>query len=207
MPTNKLTPCIQKNHLEQGMSPFQHGVGNQLFIFMGCYPDSCKWLLKCKSIVHSTSLQMYIKIVWVNSPATVLLPRFFLHIDFCHYLTWVMLNGSKWCSEMYKNDVPPQAMNNSRDLHSQWIYLKGSPMYCRIRGRCVNGNVVTYPAFCGCAHMHTNVFMTVLLIQLLQIDFSRFRPGLLLQPCSLTNYLPPCWLLVSDMWAADGHPV
>ncbi|CAB1417584.1 unnamed protein product [Pleuronectes platessa] len=41
-----------------------------------------------------------------------------------------------------------------------------------------------------------------------QIDFSRFRPRLPLQPSpSLTNYLPPCWLLLSDMRAADGRPV
>lgn len=52
-----------------------------------------------------------------------------------------------------------------------------------------------------------NVFTTVLSVQLLQIDFSRFRTRLPLQPSSLTNYVPPCWPLLSDMWAADGRPV
>ncbi len=103
-----------------------------------------------------------------------------------------MLNRSKWCSEMYKNDVPPQAMNNSETFTVSESIKRVLPYtaVCRL----VNGNVLTYPAFNGRARKPTNVFMAVLWVQLLQIDFSRFGPRLLLQPSSPTNYLPPCWL-------------
>lgn len=120
---------------------------------------------------------------------------FFKCIDFFHYLSWVMLNRSKWCSEMYKNDGPPRAMNNSRDLHSLWIHLKSSP--CKIHGKYVNGNVITYPLrIYGCVHMHTNVFMTVipaLANWFEQVEAPILAPALLPHQLSATMLAAALW--------------
>lgn len=106
-----------------------------------------------------------------------------------------MLNRSKWCSEMYKNDGPPRAMNNSRDLHSLWIHLKSSP--CKIHGKYVNGNVITYPLrIYGCVHMHTNVFMTVipaLANWFEQVEAPILAPALLPHQLSATMLAAALW--------------
>lgn len=83
-----------------------------------------------------------------------------------------MLNGSKWCNEMYKNDVPPQAMNNSETFTASEYGLL--PYTVEEKEGNVNGNVLPHSAC-----VHTNVSMHILLVQLFQIDFSRFRPWLL----------------------------
>lgn len=115
---------------------------------------------------------------WAHNRATVVFFSFFffLHIDFFHYLRWMILNGSKWSSEMYKNDAPPLRpwITQGTFTVCESIYLKSSPIYCKIHEGYLNGNVITFPCIYGCAHMHTNCLW--LLFQPLQIDFSRFRP-------------------------------
>lgn len=122
---------------------------------------------------------------------------FFLHIDFFHYLRWMMLNGSKWSSEMYKNDGPPLRpwITQGTFTVCESIYLKSSPIYCKIHEGYLNGNVITFPCIYGCAHMHTNC--SWLLFQPLQIDFSRFRPDSCASPALfpiICNHVGCCLL-------------
>lgn len=128
---------------------------------------------------------------WINPAAVVVFLLLFIYWHFSLPPMKDVKWKCKWCNEMYKNDDAPQVMNNSWDLPSLWIYLKGSPVSCKIHWGNVNGNVITLVNLCLCAHARkcANWF------------FSRFSPCFLLQPCSITNYLPSCWLLVSDMWA------
>lgn len=128
---------------------------------------------------------------WINPAAVVLFLLLFIYWHFSLPPMKDVKWKCKWCNEMNKNDDAPQVMNNSWDLRSLWIYLKGSPLSCKIHWGNVNGNVITLVNLFLCAHAGkcANWF------------FSRFSPCFLLQPCSITNYLPSCWLLVSDMWA------
>ena len=85
--------------------------------------------------------------------------------------------------------IVPPGHEYSRDLQS-----KGSPLCCRIHGRMYKLCFAHILCICGC--VHTNE--TALLFQLLQIDFSRFKPqlffsALFLHPLSATVLAPALW--------------
>lgn len=119
------------------------------------------------------------------------------------------MSDVKWWQMVQWNvkewSTPPQP-------HRLWI-TQGTFTVCestqssahKIHGEYANGNVITHPCELMAVRTCTQTCLW-LLFQPMQIDFSRFRSDFLLQPGSLTNYLSPCWLLLPDTLATDGHP-